>query len=154
MNQFNWWKLVTWLAAGNQSVLFQCTSTMLFQNLFMTLSPGAHQVVQDGVDGCGQVVEKAWDVVEVLVQRPEDLCLLEVDVAESLRVKWGPAEEECKDHCGLKSWKNNLKFKHSIRWSTKIFLSTEMQVIINAIYEILNALSRQVDLYKFKKHAF
>ena len=29
-----------------------------------------------------------------------------------------------------------------------------MQVIINAIYEILNALSRQVDLYKFKKHAF
>ena len=54
----------------------------------------AHQVVEDGVDGGGEVVEEAGDVVEVLVDRPEDEGVLEVDVAESLGVEGRPTEEK------------------------------------------------------------
>ena len=35
-----------------------------------------HEVVEDGVDGGGEVVEEAGDVVQVLVDRPEDDRLL------------------------------------------------------------------------------
>ena len=49
-----------------------------------------HQVVQDRVKRGREVVEDARDVVEVLVDGPEDHRLLEVDVAQSLGVEGGP----------------------------------------------------------------
>ena len=57
-----------------------------------------HQIVQDGVDGGGDVVEDARDVHEILVDGPEDHGLLEVDIAEPLGVEWGPAQEEGDHH--------------------------------------------------------
>ena len=59
-----------------------------------------HHVVEDGVDGGGDVVADAGDVHEVLVDHAEDGRLLEVDVAEALGVEGRPAEEEGKDDHG------------------------------------------------------
>lgn len=53
-----------------------------------------HQVVEDGVNGGGDVVQDARDVHEILVNGAEDHRLLEVDVSESLGVERSPAEEE------------------------------------------------------------
>ena len=61
-----------------------------------------HKVVQDGVDRGRQVVEEPRDVEEVLVDRPEHLGLFEVHVAQSLCVKWSPAQEEGQHN---RSWK-------------------------------------------------
>jgi len=60
----------------------------------------AHEVVQDGVDGGGNVVEDAGDVHEVLIGRAEEGGILQVDVAQSLRVEGQPAEEEGDHHHG------------------------------------------------------
>lgn len=62
-----------------------------------------HEVVEDGVDGGGEVVEEPGDVVEVLVDGAEDRGLLEVDIGEALGVEGGPAEEEGHDHGSCKS---------------------------------------------------
>ena len=59
-----------------------------------------HAVVQDGVSGGGEVIEDAGDVVEVLVDGAEDHGLLEVDVAQTLGVEGGPAEEKGQDDSG------------------------------------------------------
>lgn len=59
-----------------------------------------HQVVQDGVNGGGDVVADARHVHEILVDGSEDVRVLEVDVAQALGVEWDPAEEKGNDHHG------------------------------------------------------
>ena len=59
-----------------------------------------HQVVQDGIDGGGEVIEEPADVVQVLVDRPEEVRVFEVDVGEALSVERGPTEEEGQNHGG------------------------------------------------------
>ena len=56
-----------------------------------------HQVVEDGVERGGEVVEAAGDVEEVLVDCPKRVAVFEVDIAESLDVKWSPGNEERND---------------------------------------------------------
>ena len=57
-----------------------------------------HQIVEDGVDGGGEVVEESGDVVKVFVDGSDDHGFFEVDVGETLGVEWGPAKEEGQDY--------------------------------------------------------
>ena len=63
---------------------------------------GAHQVVEDGVEGGGEEVEAAGEVEEVLVDRPEVLVLSEVHVTQPLEVKRRPGDKEENNH---RNWK-------------------------------------------------
>ena len=54
----------------------------------------AHHVVEQRVEGGGEVVEAAGEVKEDLVDGAEHLEVLEVDVAEPLDVEGGPGHEE------------------------------------------------------------
>ena len=59
---------------------------------------GAHQVVEDGVEGGGEEVEAAGEVEEVLVHRPEVLVLSEVHITQSLEVERCPRDKEENNH--------------------------------------------------------
>ena len=59
---------------------------------------GAHQVVEDRVEGGGEEVEAAGEVEEVLVHSPEVLVLSEVHVTQSLKVERCPRDKEEDDH--------------------------------------------------------
>ena len=59
---------------------------------------GAHQVVEDGVEGGGEEVEAAGEVEEVLVHSPEVLVLSEVHVTQTLEVERCPRDKEEDDH--------------------------------------------------------
>ena len=59
---------------------------------------GAHEVVEDGVEGGGEEVEAAGEVEEVLVHSPEVLALSEVHVTQSLKVERCPRDKEEDDH--------------------------------------------------------
>ena len=59
---------------------------------------GAHQVVEDGVEGGGEEVEAAGEVEEVLVHSPEVLVLSEVHVTQSLKVERCPRDKEENNH--------------------------------------------------------
>ena len=54
----------------------------------------AHDVVEQRVEGGGEVVEAAGEVEEDLVDGAEHLEMFEVDVAEPLDVEGGPGHEE------------------------------------------------------------
>ena len=54
----------------------------------------AHDVVEQRVEGGGEVVEAAGEVEEDLVDGSEHLEMFEVDVAEPLDVEGGPGHEE------------------------------------------------------------
>ena len=64
---------------------------------------GAHQVVEDGVEGGGEEVEAAGEVEEVLVHSPEVLVLSEVHVTQSLEVERCPRDKEENHH---RHWKS------------------------------------------------
>ena len=57
-----------------------------------------HDVVEERVEGGGEVVEAAGGVEENLIDRPEHIQVLEVHIAEALEVKWSPGHEEEDDH--------------------------------------------------------
>ena len=59
---------------------------------------GAHEVVEDRVEGGGEEVEASGEVEEVLVHRPEVLVLSEVHVAQSLEVERCPRDKEENHH--------------------------------------------------------
>ena len=59
---------------------------------------GAHEVVEDGVEGGGEEVEAAGEVEEVLVDGSECEAVLEVDIAQPLDVKRSPRDEEENHH--------------------------------------------------------
>ena len=57
-----------------------------------------HDVVEERVEGGGEVVEAARGVEENLIDSPEHIQVLEVHIAEALEVKWSPGHEEEDDH--------------------------------------------------------
>ena len=57
-----------------------------------------HQIVQNWIDSGGQVVQKARNVVEILVQSAKYLGFFEIYVSESLSMKWGPTKEKCQNY--------------------------------------------------------
>ena len=64
----------------------------------------AHHVVEERVEGGGEVVEAARGVEQNLIDSPEHLQLLEVNVAQPLEVEGSPGDEEENDNrdCKLK----------------------------------------------------
>ena len=63
---------------------------------------GAHEVVEDRVEGGGEEVEAAGEVEEVLVHSPEVLVLSEVHIAQALEVERCPGDKEENNH---RHWK-------------------------------------------------
>ena len=61
-----------------------------------------HQIVQNWIDSGGQVVQKARNVIEILVQSAKYLGFFEIYVSESLSMKWSPTKEKCQNYSGWK----------------------------------------------------
>ena len=55
---------------------------------------GAHEVVEDGVEGGGEVVEAAREIHEILIDSPVEMTVLEVDISKPLYVERSPGNEE------------------------------------------------------------
>ena len=55
---------------------------------------GAHEVVEDRVEGGGEEVEAAREVEEILIDGSVDGQVLEVDIAKALEVEGGPGDKE------------------------------------------------------------
>ena len=53
-----------------------------------------HEVVEDGVECGGEVVEETIEVHEVLIDSPVDMTVPEVDIAKPLNMKRSPRDEE------------------------------------------------------------
>ena len=59
---------------------------------------GAHEVVEDGVEGDREVVEAAREIHEILIDDPVDVAVPEVDITKSLNMKRSPGDEEQDNH--------------------------------------------------------